>query len=155
MPRLPRRSKRRWSGYNQWHREHLETGFCIPGTFGFDDADSLAWGWLDLRADIMRRWVADQPGTRPWGWWKFDAPELRQRIDGGVHPFDDPAWHSLVADQEAKYPHGLNLRELRFGILNIHPQQVPGLANAKYESQQAYLSRLNLMTPEELARCPA
>lgn len=153
MPRLSRRTKRRWAGYDQWHREHLETGFHIVGMFGFDCPAELREGWDALKADILRDWTRDHPGSRPWAWWKYESTEPRRRVDGGLHPFDDPAWHAFVADHETRYPHGVHLRALRFGVLNIHPQQVPGLSTAKYESQADYLRRLSLMTPEELARC--
>lgn len=31
---------------------------------------ATADGWLD-------RWVAEKPGSRPWAWWRFNAPEPR------------------------------------------------------------------------------
>jgi hypothetical protein len=30
--------------------------------------------WLELRAEILTDWIAETPGTRPEGWWEFDAP---------------------------------------------------------------------------------
>src|SRR4051812_11143425 len=30
--------------------------------------------WLALRDELVGDWVASSPGTRPWGWWEFEAP---------------------------------------------------------------------------------
>ena len=37
----------------------------------------VAAAWDDLGDEIMGRWLVDNPCTRPWGWWQFDAPEPR------------------------------------------------------------------------------
>jgi hypothetical protein len=34
--------------------------------------------WQALREDILERWVRQHPGTRPYGWWAYDAPRWRR-----------------------------------------------------------------------------
>ncbi|MEW5772478.1 MAG: hypothetical protein AB1916_03040 [Thermodesulfobacteriota bacterium] len=33
--------------------------------------------WAAMREEIMASWVRERPGTRPWAWWTFTAPEDR------------------------------------------------------------------------------
>jgi hypothetical protein len=33
--------------------------------------------WKEFGSMITERHIAKHPGTRPWGWWKYDAPERR------------------------------------------------------------------------------
>src|SRR5262245_58776181 len=30
--------------------------------------------WLAVRVDLLAEWMEEAPGTRPYGWWTFDAP---------------------------------------------------------------------------------
>lgn len=90
MPRVKRREKRRTEGYTQGHRIQLENGFDFTpvesGGFGkwhvppsrqtFDD-DACRQGWHDLGDDILAEWIIELPRTRPWAWWRYDAPEPR------------------------------------------------------------------------------
>ena len=76
------------------------------------DRNRLAAEWQNARDSIMKLWIEDSPGTRPWAWWEFDAPrwndnfparwagreaalsllaEPRRRVGG----FGDPAYEHL------------------------------------------------------------
>ena len=33
----------------------------------------IKW-WTALRKPLLDGWIVAFPGTRPWGWWRFDAP---------------------------------------------------------------------------------
>src|SRR5262249_344396 len=33
--------------------------------------------WKEFGAAITARHIAKHPGSRPWGWWRYDAPERR------------------------------------------------------------------------------
>ena len=39
--------------------------------------------WAEHREDLPAEWIRRQPGTRPWLWWRFDAPEPRRQADSG------------------------------------------------------------------------
>src|SRR5215831_10981264 len=45
--------------------------------------EDLRREWDAVRDEILRDWITAHPGTRPRGWWLFDAPEpLRRRLGG-------------------------------------------------------------------------
>lgn len=48
----------------------------------FQEPDDLREIWKKIRDEILADWVIEFPGTRPSAWWKWDAPEPRQRIGG-------------------------------------------------------------------------
>lgn len=35
----------------------------------------LGKDWRDLRDELLAEWTVAHPGTRPFGWWRYDAPE--------------------------------------------------------------------------------
>ena len=39
-------------------------------------------GWRELREAVLTAWGAARPGSRPWAWWQFDAPEPRRTLSG-------------------------------------------------------------------------
>jgi hypothetical protein len=48
--------------------------------FSCDDA-AVRQAWKALRDDLLRGWIEEHPGTRPWGWWTFDAPRWTRKFD--------------------------------------------------------------------------
>jgi len=73
-------------------------------------------------ADVGSVLAAERgPGTRPWGWWEFEAPEPRRRLDDGPEPVEGaPLW---------------------FGV----PQFYRGIPpEGMYESQRDYLARFGI-----------
>src|SRR3954451_19809015 len=95
MPRVKRKAKRRSAGYTEWHIYQLQTGIeFIDFGFGRDELfreDEAREAWEIMREKIMADWIREQPGTRPWAWWRWDAPQpaRRERIDGQPHPNDN------------------------------------------------------------------
>lgn len=143
MPRLVRRSKfRRMPASSSGRVTHnLRTGqdwWWLDASLGgcsdppIDD-DILRAAWSEVGGEILAEWIAENPGTRPAGWWSFSAPERRRRING-AHPLDNPA-----------RPAGFN--ELRFG----KPRCLCCLDDfeATFESETDFLRRLNLLDAEE------
>ncbi len=130
---MPRRSKlrRRSSGWTDSQRKILETG-----NDWFDELPEVdrLQAWKELQKEIMSQWLTEHPGTRPWAWWRFDLPAgtRRQRINGR-HPHDDPRY-SLS-------------KQLFFGCPQFLRECDIG---GTYESQEAYLRRLNLCSTAEL-----
>lgn len=45
--------------------------------------------WLAHSERIIEEWAATAPGTRPAAWWRYDAPEQRQRLGGKGTPASD------------------------------------------------------------------
>jgi hypothetical protein len=98
------------------------------------DHESL---WRAHRDELLAEWLATWPGTRPNGWWLFDAPpEPRHWIfNGHASPVDIPsAWTGW--------------RELR----GVQITDRTGRRATRFESQAHYLKRLGLLAPGERAR---
>jgi hypothetical protein len=69
-------------------REILLTGFDPLGIL--DDDDDARELWESHREQLLSDWIAEFPGSRPWGWWKFAAPEPMRRVLSGVPLCDEP-----------------------------------------------------------------
>ena len=51
--------------------------------------DLIEW-WTALRAPLLDGWIAAFPGTRPWGWWRFEAPRwCREDLPARCRRFGD------------------------------------------------------------------
>lgn len=153
MPRVMRRAKQRRAGLTAAHINQLLSGFDLLGTaFGDDkrkpcDRDAMRAAWESLRDELLPQWIAEKPGSRPWAWWIFDAPERRQRVgtwrvragavknnlghfddadyelvdDGKPHPFDIPERREYVTQWDAEYPGSALIgNRLTFGKPSVH-----------------------------------
>lgn len=154
MPRVSRKAKRRRAGYTEDEIRMLLKGYdFFGGTFGTTrrhgpwQTPAMKAAWEHLRSELLPEYIRNHPGQRPYSWWLYEAPERRQRVDGVQHPFDDRVRKKRieeVAKHNPAFP--VTAYELQFGI----PRCVmPGDIGAEYESETAYLIRLNLLTPEE------
>lgn len=187
MPRIKRRAMR----MHAWTRQHLHqlcTGYSsVAGGFGklqalhpeheFDE-DAARACWQEFGARIIAHWVELNPGTRPWGWWRWDSPERRRRIGSWrmkrgakpgpngcyawdsdrfvrnkkPHPFDNPERQALARKREAEYPgHDQSAYELDFGEPSCE-MLFPDDSEAAYETEAGYLERLGLAAGDECER---
>lgn len=148
MPRKQRRSRRPRQEYHEGHRLQLKIGadFGLFGGPAFGNGDDLDFdaaraAWAVLQAEIVAEHMAEHPCTRPWAWWHLEPRELRRRVDGGIHPCEDPDREvsALTADSNGRLRayYGTPCR-IGYGEFEI-----------AYESVPAYLSRLNLLTRRE------
>lgn len=124
--------------------------------------------WQSLREEILTFWIGENPATRPAWWWLFDAPELRQRLGGVGDPAHKHLAHvphheygipvSWVQPWDVEYYNGravdvhgnrisTKFTEGDFKGVAVDPSHPP-----IYESQAAYLRRLNLLEPVESRR---
>lgn len=113
--------------------------------------------WRTFRDAVISEWIRDRPGSRPSSWWRFDAPHW---------PEEQHGWHGWYFSADLRLPRerlggvGTPLHELQplvpefeFGIpssdwgddFDVNDSPI-------YESQAAYLRRLDLLTPGELKR---
>jgi hypothetical protein len=155
MPRVLRKSKRRNAGYTDRHIYQLNTGLeLFDDAFGWDqDFDEAAAreAWELMREKLMADWIREQPGTRPWAWWAFDAPQpaRRERIDGGVHPHDNKARSLKVANSDSEYLWKVAYR-LTFGLPSCYiPPFDNGIKTEWFEPEWAFLHRHNLLRPDD------
>jgi hypothetical protein len=121
------------------------------GAWQFLTRTPLPLVWAANANRIVAEHVKDYPGSRPQRWWEYSAAEPRLRVGGVGTPLCQCSAYGLV---------------LRYGIpadwrrhgdflgdreINIHPPIDPD-DPPRFESEAAYLLRLNLLLPGELAR---
>jgi hypothetical protein len=105
--RVRRRAKVRREGFTAALRAQLlDSRDMFRDGYGAGaalDVDAAARDWADHRDELLAFWLQDPPrwrrqhqpalldpppggaGSRPWGWWAFDAPQtLRRVLEGTV-----------------------------------------------------------------------
>lgn len=61
----------------------LQLGHIPEGTpgraarFFADFKTALEPAWREHGEAILTAWIAARPGSRPWAWWRYSAPEAR------------------------------------------------------------------------------
>lgn len=155
MPRVRRRKKRRKLGYTPQHLRVLEHGFDFHDVY--ENKQQRLEAWEIFRDEIIADWIRKPrdseheypgPGTRPWAWWEFDAPELRRRLNG-VHPFDNPERNEQIRELEKERPDSQrDAFKLYMGLPSI--LMIRDDFECDYETQETYLRRLDLLMPEEI-----
>ncbi len=104
-------------------RRFLRFGFAIVRAL-LDDPAVLLGPWETHRQELLADWIEERPGTRPWGFYFFEAPSPRRILERKSAPagFIDPplavAYHDWL----------------------------------RLESEPAYLERHGLLTAAETAR---
>ena len=93
----------------------------------------IAAAWRELGADLTAAWVRDHPGSRPAGWWMFNAPEPRRRLGGTGEPFEDAFERGLPEFW-----------------LTVDANDPP-----TFEAEPTYLARLGLLSASERRRLKA
>ncbi len=127
MPTNRRRRtlRRRPTALTFQQRRHLLEGidfFC--DAWAGKDAEFEA-AWRTNRDALLRDYIKEHPGRRPYAWWELDAPEPRRLLSGRVEVVDE---------------------ELYFGL----PRRTSVAYEEKqFEGQTAYLDRLGLLTKNE------
>ena len=102
--------------------------------------DELKATWESCWSVILRGFIRDKPGRRPWPWWKFDSPENRLKLSG-----------QGLADHE-KYK---SIRPSFFIGIPKYFSDIDENDPLLYESEAAFLKRENLLSKAEEARLTA
>ena len=138
---------------NRFLMKFLSDGFSIPALTNLPDPDTLEGDeagrrvWESCRDTFLPAWIAKRPGTRPWAWWRWEAPERRRRIDGGMHQFDVPSYIAEAKRIKRDHPEGVDLMATTFGLPRYSGKNTDW--TAEYETEFDYLQRLNLLAPGE------
>ena len=70
-----------------------------------DDAAGLGLLWDQFGDEVLRRWIAIYPASRPRCWWRFAAPEPRQRLGGSGRTWAS-AYPTMIPVYELGLPGG-------------------------------------------------
>jgi hypothetical protein len=109
--------------------------------------------WEDLRDELLPAWVEERPGSRPWGWWKHDAPKAKAP--------EIPAWHlsEMVEPRKQLGGTGAPSWEKYPAILAYYTRGIPDSWEGidpndppVVESEAAYLKRHKLFVNGEERR---
>jgi hypothetical protein len=125
------------------------------------DDEAIRRAWDELRGSLLPAWSRERPGTRPYAWWRFEAPERRRRIDGQPHPFDDKA-RTLHVAQSNRPEFWKAAYDLRWGMPrafippfddDVHDDFMQNILHGRdsqiFEPEWSYLQRLGLLLPED------
>lgn len=118
------------------------------------DPDPVKTEWTLSRKKILGLWISRHPGTRPYAWWCFDAPETRQRVGGTGTPKHE------ILKYEPACVFGIPrywITSQDIGILTRPGCKGKALDTSDpplYESQAAYLERHGLLSDREKAILP-
>ena len=138
-------------------RSVLETGHV--GTLDQDDPSGLDAFliirqptelrrlWDDVGAELLRTWVRSHPGTRPWAWWRLEAP--------AAPPDQIPAELSsagpfIAARRQLDGRGGPGATPAAWSDRGIPPIDGP----ATFESEATYLDHHELLTAAERRALP-
>lgn len=136
--------------------------------------------WEEVREEIMPGWTKKHPCTRPWAWWKFDAPQepvegwnherwnsaQRKRLGGTGTPahevtcswggFDKGIPNGWVNEWQVEYYNG-RAKDIHGNKIGCDFKEGDFLGKAidpnnppRFESEAAYLQRHGLLTEPEL-----
>ena len=84
--------------------------------------------WWELRDELLPTWIEQHPGTRPYAWWRFEAPDSRRQVSPGAESIGPADWFGCPSSFRAM-PH-----------------------DEMFETEGEYLDRLGLLTPHEEPR---
>jgi hypothetical protein len=135
MPRVKKRTKLR-RDLTDHHVTQLLTGFDFFGDAfgkGKPNLEDMRDAWDSLRDELLPKFIAENPGERPFAWWKFDAPEPRRQL---IHRYSD--------ESKAKVLEHSGAEDLRLLLAAYDNKPEP-------EPELDYLKRNGLLTPTELA----
>ena len=154
MPRKPKPAIKRRTQEEDWRVFYLLHGklpfdlgesfeaflFCGPGNV--EEQDQV---WAEVKGKLLQEWTRKRPCTRPWMWWKVDAP--RQK-DNDVKAY----WHNKLPVERRKV-----VGNAKKTTLSYFPYYAWGVYKywefdgepPLFESEAVYLRRLGLLTKAE------
>lgn len=119
------------------------------------EKETVLSAWEDLREELLPGWILEHPGTRPWGWWKHDAPKAKAP--------EIPKWHlsEMVEPRKQLGGTGAPSWEKYPAILPYYTRAIPDSWEGidpddppSVESEAAYLRRHKMFLPGEEKRIP-
>lgn len=156
MPRKPLKKLQKKPEIQPWKIQILRDGL-YPDDTGFEglkfyydcgrSEDEKFKLYQSIKKDFLQDWISKNPCTRPWAWYEYSAPRWDDPWpDYFCHKtFAEPRLH-ISGGAECKY----NFVPSYYKAVSEHwhftDQDLP-----MFESEAAYLQRLNLLRKEEKA----
>ncbi len=127
----------------------LNLRFASPGEAIWNN-QTLEEIWRDYGDDVAEQWIFDHPGTRPALWWRYTAPEPRQRVGGTGTPRSEVLADAPILDYgvPAMWIDADDLTTL----LALKCVVLDDADPPTFEAQAAYLARHELFLPGERRR---
>jgi hypothetical protein len=104
-----------------------------------DDEESQRALWDELKDNIFAAHIKRSPGSRPWAWWKWEAPEMRHVVGLDCDIVGDET-DRLPAFEDPNLPE--RFKQNYFGKPNTYDGFL-------YESEFDFLKRLHSLLPDE------
>jgi hypothetical protein len=95
--------------------------------------------WREHRDVMLGDWIAERPGTRPWAFWRFDAPEPRRILE------QEPRTHATIIFRAQGIAESPEVWATRILMGDAQPD-----VRLVVEAQAEYLRRNALLAPGEL-----
>ncbi len=132
----------------KWERYEMEWN----RTLGLNEPIT-AQLWREYSAEILARWIAERPGTRPSLWWKFEAPRAPRGSLRGMLVGDDLPQPRLQVGGSGRPANEVlaYCPRMSFGVPTTWADVEPGNPPL-VESEAAYLERMGLLTAAERDR---
>jgi hypothetical protein len=113
------------------------------------NSQSLEAIWRDYGAEVITEWIADKPGTRPALWWRYIAPEPRQRIGGTGTPSHEALANAPILAYGVPLS-WISAEDVR--LLKLRCEALDDADPPTFESQASFLARYKLFLPGERRR---
>jgi hypothetical protein len=110
----------------------------------------LPAAWEAVRDDVLGEHVREHPGTRPRGWWLYDAPAERQKLSGTGETWGMSLTGLTPTGLYNNYPRPDEINSPYLKGYPINPDDPP-----VFEAQATYLDRLGVFLPGERRRLTA
>lgn len=119
------------------------------------DPDPVQLEWSRVRNSVLKSWIAEHPGTRPYAWWCFDTPGVRDRIGGTGTPKHEVLKYAPVYDFGVPR-YWITKRDITLlRKAGFKGKPLDSSNPPLFESQAAFLERHGLLTDEEMETLPA
>jgi len=138
---------RRAQPADSWQLQFLLTGKLPPDDDpDYNPFDGLDWRysrksdparelWEKEGARLLSAWIRQHPGTRPFAWWRYQAPERRRQIGGSGMAASDK-WPAVMPRFDDFGRSGW--------MVDVNPEDPP-----VFETEKDYLDRLGLLKARE------
>jgi hypothetical protein len=154
MPVKPKKKLKKTPEIKDWQLQILKDGLYPEG-----DNDGFGWFFFyeeviedhklslynAIKKDFLADWISSNPCTRPWAWYEYDAPRWSDPwVDCFYHgTFAEPREH-ISGGKRCEYNYVPSFYKATFRYWHFAENDPP-----LFESEAAYLKRLNLLTDAE------